>query len=83
MTTRPITRFIDVEIRKDTPRVSAAGFGIPLAITDSILLSSTRRHRRFLSAAAVDAFFGDGSEESLAADAFFFQDPFLENHPDV
>ena len=82
MTTRPITRFIDIEIRKDTPRVSAAGFGIPLAITDSILLSSTRRHRRFLSAAAVDAFFGDASEESLLADAFFFQDPFLKNHPD-
>jgi len=82
MTTRPITRFIDVEIRKDTPRVSAAGFGIPLAITDSILLSSTRRHRSFLSAAAVDAFFGDASEESLVANAFFFQDPFLENHPD-
>jgi len=75
MTTRPIKRFIDVEIRKDTPRVSAAGFGIPLCITDSLLLSSTRRHRRFLSAASVDAFFGDGSEESLAADAFFFQDP--------
>ena len=82
MTTRPITRFIDIEIRKDTPRVSAAGFGIPLCITDSDLLSSARRHRSFLSAAAVDAFFGDGSEESLAADAFFFQDPFLENQPD-
>ena len=73
--TRPIKRFIDVEIRKDTPRVSAAGFGILMMITDSLLLSSTVRHKSFLSAAAVDAFFGDSSEESLAADAFFFQDP--------
>ena len=79
--TRPIKRFIDVEIRKDTPRVSAAGFGILMMITDSLLLSSTVRHKSFLSAAAVDAFFGDGTEESLAADAFFFQDPFLENQP--
>ena len=79
--TRPIKRFIDVEIRKDTPRVSAAGFGILMMITDSLLLSSTVRHKSFLSAAAVDAFFGDASEESLAADAFFFQDPFLENQP--
>jgi len=80
--TRPITRFVDVEIRKDTPRVSAAGFNILMMITDSALLSTTRRNRRFTTAAAVDAFFGDGSEESLSADAFFFQDPFLENQPD-
>jgi len=79
--TRPIKRFVDVEIRKDTPRVSAAGFGILMMITNSLLLSSTVRHKSFLSAAAVDAFFGDDSEESLAADAFFFQDPFLENQP--
>jgi len=79
--TRPIKRFVDVEIRKDTPRVSAAGFGILMMITDSLLLSSTVRHKSFLSAAAVDAFFGDASEESLAADAFFFQNPFLENQP--
>jgi len=81
MATRPIKRFVDVEIRKDTPRVSAAGFSILMAITDSALLSTTRRHRRVTSAASVDLFFGDGSEESLYADAFFYQDPFLENQP--
>ncbi|RLB85534.1 MAG: hypothetical protein DRH26_18200 [Deltaproteobacteria bacterium] len=78
---RPIKRFIDVEIRKDTPRVSAAGFSVLMVITDSDLLSTTVRNKSFLSAAAVDQFFGDGTEESLAADAFFFQDPFLTDQP--
>ncbi|MCK5025974.1 MAG: DUF3383 family protein, partial [Nanoarchaeota archaeon] len=82
MTIQPIKRFVDVEIRKDVPRVSAAGFGILLLITDSVLLSTARRVRRFTSASAVDLFFGDSSEESKAADAFFYQDPFLENQPD-
>lgn len=82
MTIQPIKRFVDVEIRKDVPRVSAAGFGILLLITDSVLLSTARRVRRFTTASAVDNFFGDSSEESKAADAFFYQDPFLENQPD-
>jgi hypothetical protein len=82
MTLQPVKRFVDVEIRKDTPRVSAEGFGILMMVTDSALLSTTSRHRRFTTAASVDDFFGDGSEESLAADAFFFQDPFLENQPE-
>jgi len=82
MAIRPIKRFVDVEIQKDTPRVSEAGFGILMMITDSNLLSTSRRNRSFTTAAAVDVFFGDGSEESLAADAFFYQDPFLINQPD-
>jgi len=82
MTIQPIKRFVDVEIRKDTPRVSAAGFGILLIITASELLSTARRVRRFTTAASVDDFFGDTSEEAKAADAFFYQDPFLENQPD-
>lgn len=82
MATQPIKRFIDVEIRKDTPRVSAAGFGILLIITDSALLSTARRVRRFTTAESVNLFFGTGSEESKAADAFFYQNPFLENQPD-
>ena len=80
--TRPIKRFIDVEIRKDTPRVSVAGFGILMMITDSLLLSTTRRHRRFTTAESVKDFFEEDSEEHKSADAFFFQDPFLENQPD-
>lgn len=82
MTTRPITRFIDVAITKDTPRVSAAGFNILLVITNSALLSTTRRHRRFTTVDSVSAFFGTNSEEHLAADAFFQQDQFLDNHPE-
>ena len=82
MTTRPITRFVDVEIQKDTPRVSAAGFNILMIITDSVLLSTSRRNREFTTQAAVEAFFGASSEEAKAADAFFFQDPFLKDQPD-
>jgi len=81
MVTRAIKRFIDVEITKDSPRVSAAGFGILLVITDSDLLSTTSRFKRFTTAQAVIDFFGASSEEAKAADAFFFQDPFLTNQP--
>ncbi len=82
MAQRPIKRFVDVEIRKDTPRVSAAGFGILMVITDSALLSTTRRHRRFTTPEQVGDFFGTSSEEYKAADAYFFQDPFLEEQPE-
>lgn len=82
MAQRAIKRFVDVEIRKDAPRVSAAGFGILMVVTDSDLLSTTRRHRRFTTAESVGDFFGATSEEYKSADAFFFQDPFLENQPE-
>jgi hypothetical protein len=82
MTTRPITRFVDVEIQKDTPRVSAAGFNILMILTNSALLSTTRRNRSFTTQASVETFFGAASEEAKAADAFFFQDPFLKEQPD-
>lgn len=82
MVQRAIKRFVDVEIIKDTPRVSAAGFGLPLVITDSAVLTTTTRVRRFTTAASVEAFFGTDSEEHLAADAFFLQDPFLTNQPE-
>ena len=82
MATRPITRFVDVEIQKDTPRVSEAGFSILMMITDSVLLSTARRNRAFTTVAGVTAFFGASSEEELAADAFFNQDPFNIKQPD-
>ncbi|MCK5603149.1 DUF3383 family protein [Candidatus Pacearchaeota archaeon] len=82
MAERAIKRFVDVEIRKDTPRVSAAGFGILLVITDSSFLTATSRVRRFTTPESVSDFFGPTSEEAKAADAFFFQDPFLENQPE-
>lgn len=82
MAQRAIKRFIDVEIRKDAPRVSAADFGILLAITDSALLSTTRRVRRFTTVESVADFFGTDSEEELYADAFFNQDPFLTEQPE-
>ena len=79
---RAIKRFIDVEITKDSPRVSAADFGVALVLSDSSLLTTTTRTRRFTSASGVATFFGSSSEEALAANAFFFQDPFLANQPE-
>jgi hypothetical protein len=81
MTARPVTRFVDVQITKDSPRVSAASFGLLLVITDSALLSTTTRVMSFTTAAAVATFFGASSEEALIADAFFYQDPFLTDQP--
>lgn len=82
MATRPIKRFIDVEIKKGTPSVSAAGFGTPLCVTDSVLLSTSRRVREFTTSTGVSDFFGAASEEYKYADAYFSQDPFLTNQPE-
>lgn len=82
MAQRQIKRFVDVEIRKDTPRVSAAGFGLSLCVTDSPLLSTARRVRRFTTPESVANFFGTDSEEYKASDALFFQDPFLTEQVD-
>ena len=82
MARRPITRFVDVAIEKDTPRVSVAGFGILMVVTDNALLSPARRLRRFTTAESVGAFFGVLSEEYKAADAFFYQDPFNAYQPE-
>ncbi len=78
-----IKRFIDVEIRKDTPRVSVAGFNVLMSITDSLLISTAQRVKSFSSAQAVEDFFGASSEENKAANAFYFQDPFQVNQPDI
>jgi len=80
--TRPITRFVDVAVEKGTPSVSAAGFGVLMCITDSDLITSSRRARSFTTLASVTAFFGASTEEEKYADAFFNQDPQLENQPD-
>ena len=81
MVTRAIDRFIDVQVTKETPRVAVAGFGIALVITDSALLTTTTRVKSFSTPTAVATFFGAASEEAKAADAFFYQDPFLVNQP--
>jgi hypothetical protein len=73
MVTRPIKRFIDIEIKKDTPKVSAAGFSTLLCLTTSATL--VERVKSFSSVEAVHDFFGDGEEHDFAA-AFFAQDPF-------
>jgi len=82
MTLQSIKRVVDVEIRKDTPRVSAVGFGILLIITNNPLLSIARRHKRFTTAESVNNFFGSNSEEAKAANAYFFQDPFNSKQPE-
>ena len=79
---RQIKRFVDVEIRKDTPRVSAASFGIPMMISNSSVITTAQRVKRFTTLAGVGLLFATTSEEYLAADAYFNQDPFNENQPD-
>jgi hypothetical protein len=75
-------RFVDVEISKETPRVSAAGFGKLLVLTDNVLVTTGDRVKRFTTAASVGDFFTTDSEEYKAANAFFFQDPFLTAQPE-
>jgi len=82
MVERAISRFIDVAITKDSPSVTAASFGILLILTDSDLLSTTRRIKRFTSDSSVSTFFGSTSEEYYAANAFFNQDPFNSYQPE-
>lgn len=82
MADRQIVRFIDVQIQKDSPLVSEAGFGTLLVLTNYDYLTTTTRVREFSSESTVEDFFGEGSEEALAADAYFKQDPFLSNSPE-
>jgi len=78
---RAIKRFIDVEIRKDTPSVSAAAFGIPLMVSNSAVITTAQRVKRFTTLAGVETLFANTTEEWKAADAYFSQDPFNENQP--
>jgi hypothetical protein len=82
MVARAIERFIDVQITKEAPLVSAAAFGKCLVITNSVLLTTTSRVKIFTTLAEVGEFFGTSSEEYNAADAYFNQDPFLANKPE-
>lgn len=77
-----ITRFIDLQIEKSSPSVAAAGFGILLLATNSAALTRGRRVETFTTVAEVEDFFGTTSQEAYAADAFFNQDPFLDNQPE-
>ncbi len=82
MADRAITRFIDVAVTKATPSVSEAGFNIPLVITDSSLVTTTTRFKRFTSDTSVSTYFGASSEEYLAANAFFNQSNQLTYQPE-
>lgn len=75
-------RFVDVEISKETPRVSAAGFGKLLVLTDNELVTVEDRVKRFTTATAVGEFFTTDSEEYKAANAFFFQHPLQTAQPE-
>lgn len=78
---RQIKRFIDVEIRKDTPTVSAASFGIPIMISNDPAITTAQRVKRFTTLAGVELLFANTTEEWKAADAYFSQDPFNTNQP--
>ena len=82
MAERPIKRFIDVEITKDTPSVSAASFGIPILISNNSAITTAQRVKRFTTLAGVGLLFATTDEEYKAADAYFNQDAFNENQPE-
>ena len=81
MAERAIKRFVDVEIQKGTPSVSVASFGVPILITNSSVITIATRTKRFTSKDSVALLFGTASEEWKVADAYFSQDPFLDNQP--
>jgi len=77
----PIKRFIDVEITKDTPKVSSAGFSTLMCITDSSVITTANRVQSFLSLAEVALYFDTTSEEYKYADAYFNQNAFNAFQP--
>ena len=80
---REITRYVDVAITKETALLQAAGFGIPILLTDDVTtLPIATRVKEYLSLAAVEVDFADTTDEYKAAKAYFNQDPFNKKHPE-
>lgn len=79
---KAITRFIDVSISKETPRVASAEFGTLLCITNSAKVTTGQRIQAFTGYTAVSTFFGSASEEAKYANAFYYQDPDQVNQPE-
>ena len=80
---REITRYVDVAITKETALLQAAGFGIPILLTDDVTtLPTATRVKEYLSLAAVEVDFADTTDEYKAAKAYFNQDPFNKKHPE-
>lgn len=77
-----IERFIDVSITKSTPKVSGAGFGTLLVVTNSDLVTTGTRVIEFTTAAGVGTYFGTTSEEYKAALAYFSQSSDNEFQPE-
>ena len=77
-----VKRFIDVSITKETALTTAAGFGVPLLLTDNVtVITTTTRVKEYLSLSAVETDFAIGTDEHSAAQAFFKQDPNNKNFP--
>lgn len=78
-----IKRFIDVEIKKETALLTAAGFGTPILLTTNVAaISTVTRVKEYLSLAAVELDFVSTTDEYKAAKAYFNQDPFNKNQPE-
>lgn len=78
-----IKRYVDVEITKETALVTAAGFGVPVLLTDDVAVITTgTRLKEYLSLAAVELDFVSTTDEYKAAKAYFTQDPFNKNQPE-
>ena len=77
-------RFIDVEIKKETALLSAAGFGTPLLLTSDVsIITTTVRAKKYLSLPAVEIDFISTTDEYKAARAYFSQSAFNKNQPEV
>jgi len=78
-----IKRYIDVEIKKTSALLTAAGFGVPILLTNDVsVIDTTTRVKEYLSLAAVELDFVDTTDEYKAAKAYFSQDAFNKNQPE-
>lgn len=77
------TRYVDVVITKETALLSAAGFGVPILLTDNVAtIDTTTRVKTYLSLAAVEVDFADTTDEYKAAKAYFNQQPENKRQPE-
>jgi hypothetical protein len=77
------TRYVDVVITKETALLSAAGFGVPILLTDNVAtIDTTTRVKTYLSLAAVEEDFADTTDEYKAAKAYFNQQPENKRQPE-
>ena len=79
----PFKRYVDVVITKETALLSAAGFGVPLLLTDDVaVITTTTRVKEYLSLPAVETDYADTTDEYKAARAYFSQQAENKRQPE-